>query len=46
MNGGGIVVKLAPNAILMANYEGMNWEEALKLLKELDWQKIRELFGS
>ena len=41
---GGVVVQLLPKAILVFNYENMDWKEALKLAKEFDWKKLRSLF--
>jgi len=42
--GGAIVVQLAPNAVLVVNYEKMGWKEALKAAKRFDWKKLRGLF--
>jgi len=41
---GGIVVKLAPNAVLTGNFEQMDWKEALEILRKLDWKQLRSLF--
>ncbi len=41
---GGVAVQLAPNAVLVLNYEKMDWKEALKLAKKFDWKKLRSLF--
>ncbi len=43
--GGAIVVQLAPNAVLVVNYEKMRWQEALKEAKRFDWKKLRTLFA-
>jgi len=41
---GGVIVKLAPNAVMAGNFEQMDWKEALEVLRKLDWQKLRSLF--
>lgn len=41
---GGVVVQLAPNAVLVLNYQNMTWEEALDLAKKFDWKKLQSLF--
>ena len=43
-NAGGIVVQLAPNAVLVGVFEHMDWKEALEGLKGLDWKKLKSLF--
>ena len=41
---GGIVIQLAPNAVLVGNFEGMEWSSALEAMKMLDWEKLAALF--
>jgi hypothetical protein len=41
---GGIVVKLASNAVMTGNFEQMDWKEALEILRKLDWKRLRSLF--
>jgi len=41
---GGIVVRLASNAVLVGSFENMEWEKALEALKSLDWEKLAALF--
>jgi len=43
---GGIVVQIAPNAVLVANFEKMSWKEALKLTEKIDWKRLKRLFGN
>ncbi len=41
---GTIAVLLAPNAVMGIEYDGMDWKEALKEAKKLNWKKLRSLF--
>jgi len=41
---GTIVVLLAPNAVMGIEYDGMDWKEAMKEAKKLNWKKLRSLF--
>ncbi|WP_457592414.1 hypothetical protein [Hydrogenimonas sp.] len=41
---GGIVVQIAPNAVLVANFEKMGWKEALKMVEKLDWKRLKREF--
>jgi len=39
---GGLTVQLAPRAILVLTFEGMDWKEALDLLKREDWKALQK----
>ncbi|WP_300369018.1 hypothetical protein [Hydrogenimonas sp.] len=41
---GGIVVQLAPNAVLAVNFENLDWKDALEMVKKLDWKDLAEQF--
>jgi hypothetical protein len=41
---GGIVVQIAPNAVLAGNFENMDWKEALEVMKKIDWKSLAALF--
>ncbi|BDY12843.1 hypothetical protein [Hydrogenimonas cancrithermarum] len=41
---GGIVVRLADNAVLGGNFQNMDWKEALDLMKKIDWKRLASLF--
>jgi hypothetical protein len=41
---GSIIVQLTPNAVLGANFEKMEWSEALQALQKLDWDALASLF--
>ncbi|WP_456322566.1 hypothetical protein [Hydrogenimonas sp.] len=41
---GSVIVQLSPNAVLAGTFENMNWKEALKLMKKIDWKRLSKLF--
>ncbi|WP_353661709.1 hypothetical protein [Hydrogenimonas sp. SS33] len=41
---GGVVVQIAPNAVLAVTFTDMSWKEALELAKRFDWKKLHALF--
>jgi hypothetical protein len=41
---GGIVVQLAPNAVLVGMFDHMDWKDALEALKKLDWKRLKSHF--
>ncbi|HHD77401.1 MAG TPA: hypothetical protein ENK93_00370 [Campylobacteraceae bacterium] len=41
---GTLAVLLAPNAVLVLNYDNMHWKEALKMAKVFEWEKLSKLF--
>ncbi|WP_457596904.1 hypothetical protein [Hydrogenimonas sp.] len=43
---GGIVVQIAPNAVLGIDFQNMGWQEALELAKKMDWQGLKAAFSS
>ncbi len=42
--GGGIVVQIAPNAVLVVSFEKMDWKKALEKAKKFDWKRLRREF--